>query len=223
MRGVAWLHGSPLDRRHRRDFIRLVAGTAAGWPFAVRAQQVAPAIGYLNGASAVEFPHLLAAFSKGLNETGYIEGRNTRIEYRFADGHYDRLPELAADLVRRNVAVIVATAGTPTIRAAKAATSTIPIVFVIGGDPVKFGIVASLNRPCGNIPGLTLFGIELAVKRLEYLLDLAPSAKNIGVLANPDNPITEPQLSDLQSAARTVGRHLVILKASREGDLTTPS
>jgi ABC-type uncharacterized transport system substrate-binding protein len=207
----------------RRDFIRLFGATVGGWPFAVRAQQVSPVIGYLNGASADEFPDLLAAFRNGLNELGYVEGRNIRIEYRFANGHYDRLPELAADLTRRNVAVIVATAGTPTIRAAKAATSTIPVVFVIGGDPVKFGLVTSLNRPGGNITGLTLFGIELAVKRLEYLLNLAPSAVNIGVLANPNNPITEPQLSDLQAAARDLNRHLIILNATTDGDLAAIS
>ena len=188
----------------RRDFITLISGVAAGWPFAARAQQATPVIGYLNGVSAAEFPHLLEGFRKGLIETGYAEGRNVTIEYRYADGHYDRLPELAADLVNRKVSVIVATAGTPTIRAAKAATSTIPIVFVIGGDPVKFGI-------------------ELAVKRFELLLELVPSATNIGVLANPNNPITEPQLSDLEAAARTLGRQLLILKASTESDLAVVS
>src|SRR6516164_6364048 len=131
----------------RREFITLIGGIAA-WPVAARAQQpTMPMIGFLNGASAAEFPHLLAAFRKGLIETGFVEGRNITMEYRYAGGQYDRLPELAADLVSRKVSVIVATAGTPTIRAAKAATSTIPIVFVIGGDPVTFGIVASLNRP----------------------------------------------------------------------------
>jgi putative ABC transport system substrate-binding protein len=207
----------------RRDFITFVGSVAAGWPLPARAQQATPVIGYLNGASAAEFPHLLAGFRKGLIETGYAEGRNVTIEYRYADGHYDRLPALAADLVDRKVSVIVATAGTPTIRAAKAATSTIPIVFVIGGDPVRFGIVASLDRPGGNITGLTLFGIELAVKRLELLLELVPSATNIGVLANPNNPITEPQLSDLEAAARTLGRQFLILKASSESDFAVVS
>jgi putative ABC transport system substrate-binding protein len=206
----------------RREFIRLLS-SAAAWPFAAYAQQTVPVIGYLNGASAAEFPELLAGFHKGMIEAGYAEGRNARIEYRYADGHYDRLPELAADLVNRKVSVIVATAGTPAIRAAQAATSTIPIVFVIGGDPVRFGIVASLNRPGGNITGLTLFGIELAVKRLELLLELTPSATNIGVLANPTNPITDPQLSDLEAAARTLGRRLLIFKASTESDLAAVS
>jgi putative tryptophan/tyrosine transport system substrate-binding protein len=206
----------------RREFITLLGGAAA-WPVAAHAQQSVPVIGYLNGASAAEFPHLLAAFSKGLSETGYVEGRNVTIQYRYADGQYDRLPALAADLVARKVSVVVATAGTPTIRAAKAATSTIPIVFVIGGDPVKFGIVASLSRPGGNITGMTLFGIELATKRLGLLLELVPAATVIGVLANPNNPITEPQLTDLQAAARTLGRQLLVLKASAEDDFAAVS
>jgi putative tryptophan/tyrosine transport system substrate-binding protein len=201
----------------RRDFIMLVGGAA--WPLAARAQQpTMPVIGYLNGASAAQFPHLLAGFRKGLIETGYTEGRNVTIEYRYADGQYDRLPALAADLVSRRVSAIVATAGTPTIRAAKAATSTIPIVFVIGGDPVTFGIVASLNRPGGNITGITLVASEIAAKRLGLLLELVPTATVIGVLANPNNPISEPQLTDLQAAARTLGRQLLVLKASTESD-----
>jgi len=207
----------------RRKFIILLGGAAAAWPVGARAQQSVPVIGYLNGASAAGFPHLLAGFRKGLSETGYIEGRNVTIEYRYANGQYDRLPALAADLVARNVSVIVATAGTPTIRAAKAATSTIPIVFVIGGDPVKFGIVASLSRPGGNITGMTLFGIELATKRLELLLELVPAATVIGVLANPNNPITEPQLTDLQAAAHTLGRQLLVFKASAESDFAAVS
>jgi putative ABC transport system substrate-binding protein len=203
----------------RRDFITLLSGAAAALPFAVRAQQsVVPVVGYLNGASAAQFPHLLAGFRKGLVETGYAESRNLTIEYRYADGRYDRLPALAADLVGRQVSVIVATAGTPTIRAAKAATSTIPIVFVIGGDPVMFGIVASLNRPGGNITGITLVASELAAKRLGLLLELLPTAAVIGVLVNPNNPISETELTELQAAARTLGRQLRVLKASTESD-----
>jgi putative ABC transport system substrate-binding protein len=206
----------------RREFITLVGG-AATWPVAARAQQAMPVVGYLNGASARQFPHLLAAFRKGLTETGYTEGRNVAIVYRYADGQYDRLPGLAADLVSQGVSAIVATAGTPTIRAANAATSTIPIVFVIGGDPVTFGIVASLNRPGGNITGVTLIGSETVAKRLGLLLELVPAATVVGVLANPKNPISEPQLTALQTAARTLARKLVVLNASTESDLASVS
>jgi ABC-type uncharacterized transport system substrate-binding protein len=206
----------------RREFIALLS-SAAAWAFAADAQQATPVIGYLNGASAAEFPHLLAAFNKGLAEAGFSEGRNLRMEYRYADGHYDRLPALAVDLVNRKVSVIVATAGTPTIRAAKVATSTIPIVFVIGGDPVRFGFVASLGHPGGNVTGITLFGIELAAKRLGLLLELVPAANKIGVLANPNNPISEPQLTDLQAAARSLGKELVVFRAGSESDFAAVS
>src|ERR1700687_1083618 len=185
----------------RRDIFSVLGGAAA-WPLAAHAQQPAmPVIGYLNGASAAQFPHLLAGFRKGLIETGYTEGGNVTMEYRYAGGRYDQLPALAADLVGRRVSAIVATAGTPTIRAAKAATSTIPIVFVIGGDPVMFGIVANLNRPDGNITGITLVASELAAKRLGLLLELVPTAVVIGMLANPNTPISEPQLTEVQAAA----------------------
>jgi putative tryptophan/tyrosine transport system substrate-binding protein len=195
---------------------------AAAWPFRARAQQPAiPVIGYLNGASAAQFTHLLAAFRNGLGERAYAEGRNVGIEYRYADGQYDRLPALAADLVSRRVTVIVATAGTPTIRAAKAATSTIPIVFVIGGDPVTFGFVASLDRPGGNITGITLISAETVAKRLALLLELVPRAAVIGVLANLANPISKPQLIQLETAARAVGRRIHVLNASTENDFET--
>jgi len=203
----------------RRAFVRSVAGGLFAVPLAARAQQPAiPVIGYLNGASAAEFPHLLAGFRKGLSETGYTEGRNVTIEYRYAEGRYDRLPALAADLVNRRVSAIVATAGTPTIRAAKAATSTIPIVFVIGGDPVMFGIVATLSRSGGNITGITLLDSEVTAKRLGLLLELVPTATVIGGLTNPNNPISEPQVKELQAAARTHGRQLLVLEASTESD-----
>jgi putative tryptophan/tyrosine transport system substrate-binding protein len=204
----------------RREFITLIGGTAVTWPLASpRAQQpTIPVIGYLNGASSAHFTHLLAAFRKGLSEMGYVEGRNVAIEYRFADGQYDRLPALAADLVNRRVAAIVATAGTPTIRAAKAATSNIPIIFVIGGDPVTFGFIASLNRPGGNITGVTLISSQTVAKRLGLLLELIPTATVIGVLANPDNPISGPQLTELEAAIRARGRQNRILNASNESD-----
>jgi putative tryptophan/tyrosine transport system substrate-binding protein len=204
----------------RRKFVGGAASGLLALPDAARAQKAAmPVIGYLNGASAAEFPHLLAAFRNGLAESGYSEDRNVAIEYRYADGRYERLPALVADLLSRHVSVIVATAGTPTIRAAKAATATIPIVFVIGGDPVRFGIVASLNRPGGNITGVTLLGSEVAPKRLGLLLELIPSALVVGVLANPGNPISEPQLQELQAAARTLDRQLVVFKASTDNDI----
>jgi len=187
----------------RRAFLTLLAATAA-WPLAARAQQM-PVIGYLNGASSAQFTHLLAAFRKGLGEAGYAEGRNVAIEYRYADGRYDRLPALTADLVNQRVAAIVATAGTPTIRAAKAATSAIPIVFVIGGDPVTFGIVDSLNRPGGNITGVTLIAAQTVAKRLELL----------------KNPISKPQLAELQAAAQALGRQIQVLDAGADSDFET--
>jgi putative ABC transport system substrate-binding protein len=204
----------------RREFVTLLTSAAATWPLTARAQQppTMPVIGYLNGASAAQFPQLLAGFHKGLSETGYAVGRNVAIEYRYADGQYDQLPALADDLVSRRVSVIVATAGTPTIRAAKAATSTIPIVFVIGGDPVTFGIVASLNRPGGNITGMTLSGSETVAKRLGLMLELVPAVAVIAVLANPKNPISESQLMELRAAARKLDRQLLVLNASTESD-----
>src|ERR1700730_3169329 len=203
----------------RRDFISLIGGIAVAWPLAARSQQPAmPVIGYLNGASSTQFTHLLGAFRKDLTEPGYAEDRTVAIEYRYADGQYDRLPALAADLVDRRVAAIVATAGTPTIRAAKAATSTIPIVFVIGGDPVTFGLVASLNRPGGNITGVTLIAAETVAKRLGLLLELVPTAAAIGVLANLTNPISKPQVTELETATGALGRRIHVLNASTESD-----
>ena len=172
----------------RRAFIA-VLNSAAAWPFTAVAQQAAPVIGYLNGASAAHI--FLRHSTKGWPRPALPRAVILKIEYRYADGHYDRLSALAGALVERKVSVIVATAGTPTIIAVKAATSNIPIVFVIGGDPVRFGLVASVNRPGANVTGVTLFGIELAAKRLELLLELVPAAKTIGVLANPDSRLPE--------------------------------
>src|SRR5262247_1258959 len=171
----------------RREFIALVGGAAA-WPIAVPAQQqTMPLIGFLNSASARQWDHLLGAFRKGLNEVGYVEGQNVLIEYRWAEGLYDRLPVLAEELVRRPVSVLVATGGATSVLAAKAATTTIPIVFSSGSDPVKFGLVASLNRPGGNATGVSFLLDTLGSKRLELLRELLPSAKLIAALINPDN------------------------------------
>ena len=203
----------------RRDFITLVGGAAAAWPLAARAQQPAmPVIGFMNGGSPV--PHLLAAFRQGLSETGYIEDHNVKIEYRWAESHYDRLPGMAADLVHRQVTVIAAT-GTPAAVAAKAATATIPIVFDTAGDPVKLGLVASLNRPGRNLTGVTLLNSELVSKRLGLLHDLIPTATIIGLLVNPTDPRAETQTRDMQEAAHSLGLQIHILNASTEREIDT--
>ena len=201
----------------RREVITLLGGAAAAWPLAARAQQPAiPAIGYLNTRAAGEDGHLLAAFHQGLKETGYFESRNVTIEYRWAEGRNDRLPALAADLVRRQVAVIAA-GGIPATNAAKAATATTPIVFVTGADPVEIGLVASLNRPGGNLTGITTLTSVVAQKKLELLHDLLPTATVIALLINPANPIlAETNRRDLQAAARTLGLQIHVLRASSE-------
>jgi putative ABC transport system substrate-binding protein len=205
-----------LDVR-RREFIKLLGGAAAAWPLAVRAQQTAlPVVGVLSASSAATATYM-AGFREGLRDAGYIDGQNVAIEYRWADGQYDHLPGLAGDLVRRQVAVIAAT-GIPPVFAAKAATSTIPIVFVGAGDPVQLGIVASLNRPGGNITGVSFLAVELASKRLELLLDVVPAATVIGLLTNPNNPRTDLEIGQLQAAARTVGKQILVVKASSERD-----
>jgi ABC-type uncharacterized transport system substrate-binding protein len=203
----------------RREFITLLGGAAA-WPLAARAQQAAmPVIGYLSSASAGPTAYLLDAFRNGLSESGYIEGQNVAIEYRWADGQYDRLPDLAVDLVRRGVAVIVATgAGGVSAQAAKRATSTIPIVFISAVDPIKAGLVASINRPGGNATGFIQFTPLLEAKRLQLLHELVPSAAVMGALLNPTNPVAETQTADVQAAARSIGRQIYVATANSEGE-----
>jgi putative tryptophan/tyrosine transport system substrate-binding protein len=202
----------------RRTFIAGLGSTAA-WPLAARAQQAAvPVIGVLLPQSADDYKIEIAAFLQGLKDTGYVEGQNVAIEYRYAENQLDRLPELAADLVRRRVAVIVAS-GSIAARPAKAATTTIPIVFVTGADPVALGLVASLNRPGGNLTGSANLAAELAPKQLQLLRELMPNASVFGILADPASPATQSVLPDLQAAARTLGRQLVFANARTESDL----
>ena len=173
-------------------------------------------IGFLSGASAASFAHLVAAFREGLNEAGFIEGENVPIEYRWAEGRYDRLPALAADLVSNRVAIIVASGGDPPTLAAKAATSTIPIVFTGSDNPVKFGIVTSLSRPGGNVTGMQLFTSELEVKKLEVLHELLPEARLVAMVVNPNNPSAEADVKDVQATASTFSKQIYVLRASDE-------
>jgi ABC-type uncharacterized transport system substrate-binding protein len=201
----------------RRKFLATLGGAAVAWPLAARAQQPAmPVIGFLNSTSPTAWAHLVAAFRQGLSEMGYVEHRNVGIEWRWAEGRYERLPALAADLVRRQVAVIAATGGLAAVLAAKAATAVVPIVFTTGSDPVKTGLVASLNRPGGNVTGVNLFIAQMEGKRLGLLRELVPTAALIGILLNPTNPNTERQLNDVQEAARAIGQQIHIVHASSE-------
>jgi len=206
----------------RREFITLLGGAAAGWPIAARAQQPAmPVIGFLSSRSAGDNASELAAFRQGLKEAGYIEGQNVAIEFRWAQDQYDRLPELAADLVRRGVSVIAATGGPPSALAAKAATTNIAIIFNLGVDPVAIGLVASLSRPGGNLTGETSLNSEIGPKRLELLHELLPAATAIALLINPTNPNAETNTRDMQAAARMLGRQVHVLYASTERDFDT--
>jgi putative ABC transport system substrate-binding protein len=205
----------------RREFITLLGGAAAvAWPLAAHAQQsVMPLVGFLRSSSLVDATHLVTAFRQGLKEAGFVEGQNVAIEYRSAEDHPNRLPALVAELIRRQVAVICG--NTPSALAAKAATTTVPIVFATGGDPVQEGLVASLNRPGANITGVSFFGAVLGAKRLELLRQLAPKAAPIAMLVHPDTPNTEADRRSVQAAALAIGQQLIILDLSSARDIET--
>jgi putative tryptophan/tyrosine transport system substrate-binding protein len=202
----------------RRDFIKVIAGSVA-WPLAVRAQQpAAPVIGFLNPASPTEFAYRVAAFREGLAEMGYVEDQNVKIEYRWGQHQYDRLPELATDLVQHRVAAIAATGGVPSVRAAKTATSQIPIVFTFEGDPVEFGLVASLNHPGGNVTGITLISSLIVPRRIGLLRDVIPGIRTIAVLMNSTSPANKAEVAAAEEAAHTFGWQVRVLSSSGNGD-----
>jgi putative ABC transport system substrate-binding protein len=205
----------------RREFIKLLGGAAAAWPLAARAQQPAlPVIGFLSSLAPSDLNLVVPAFREGLNGTGFVEGRNIAIEYRWAEGDYQRLPTLSADLVRRKVAVIAAISGTPAALAAKAATTVIPVVFMIASDPVALGLVASLNRPGGNLTGVAYLNDEITPKRLGLLHEFLPTAKSIGLLVNPANPTAAAaQAKELQDAVDPLGLRLTVVNAGNAIDL----
>jgi putative tryptophan/tyrosine transport system substrate-binding protein len=202
----------------RRHFITLIGGAAAVWPLARGQQAAMPVIGFLHGASFEGYKPMVTSFRQGLKEAGYVDGYNVAIEFRWAEGHYDQLPAMAADLVRRQVAVIV-TGGTPAAFAAKEATSTIPTVISVGIDPVQLGLVGSLNRPGGNVTGTAVLTVELGAKKLEMLHELLPTAAAIALLVNPTNPNVESETRVVQDAARLLGLHLHVLHASTESQI----
>jgi len=207
-----------LDRR-RRQFLTLLSSAAAAWPLAARAQQSMPVIGFMSARSPEDSVHLLEAFRRGLKEGGFVEGQNVVIEFRWARGEYDRLPEMAADLVSRRVSVLTAVGGDPSPRAAKRATSTIPIVFGIGGDPVSDGLVESFNRPGGNVTGVTLMTNLMESKRFGLLRDLVPDAQLVGALLNPSFAPSARQSQQIEEAARSIGQRLIVAKASTDEEL----
>jgi putative ABC transport system substrate-binding protein len=201
----------------RREFITLLGGAATGWPLAARAQQPAmPVVGFLSNRSASESENVVAAFRRGLNDSGYAEGRNITVEYRLADNQLDRLPGLAADLVRRQVAVIAATGGIAAALAAKAATHSVPIVFTNGTDPIKFGLVANLDRPGGNVTGVSLFAAAPGATRLELLRSLVPGSGHFAVLSDPTNLDADAKSRDLQAAAKALGQRIEIVQVRSE-------
>jgi putative tryptophan/tyrosine transport system substrate-binding protein len=203
----------------RREFITLVGGMVIAWPLAAYAQQAAlPVVGFLRDVS-LPLPDRVTAFHQGMKETGYVEGQNVAIEYRSAEGQTDRLPLLVADLLRRQVALIVG--NTPAALAAKAATTTVPIVFASGGDPVKLGLVASLNRPGGNVTGVSFISLELGTKHLGLLRELRPGAARIAVLVDPKSPTTEPFVSQVQAAASVIGQQIEVLYVSSDREIET--
>jgi putative ABC transport system substrate-binding protein len=203
----------------RRDFMKVIAGSAAALPLPARAQQPAmPVVGVLSGRSFDDSKEFVAAFGQGLNEAGLFEHRNVAIEYRWADNHVDRLPALATELVRQQVAVILAVGGASPAQSAKAATSDIPVVFIIGGDPVKLGLVASLNRPGGNVTGVTILSGALTAKRLELLREVRPQA-SVAFLVNPNSPEAETQLADIREAVSKIGKGPRLLNVSNDNDL----
>jgi len=206
----------------RREFISLLGGAAVAWPIAAQAQQAGiPVVGVLYSGSSEMFSTLMAAFRQGLDEAGYVEGRNVALEIRLADGHYDRLPSLAAELVRRQVAVIVTAGGQNSAFAAKASTATIPIVFTTGGDPVRSGLIVSLNRPGGNVTGVTNLTAELEPKRLEILRELVPAAQRIAVLVNPAYQDVQLRVEEIQAAGRAFSKQIQVLQASTESAIGT--
>jgi putative ABC transport system substrate-binding protein len=208
------------EQMKRREFVTLLGGAAVAWPRAARAQQPAmPVVGFLRSTTHAPFENLVTAFRQGLTEAGFVEGRNVAMEYRFADNQIDRLPTLAADLIRRAASVIVA--NTSAARVVKAATTTIPIVFTTGSDPVRDGLVASLNRPGANVTGVVFFAGLLGAKRLELLRQLVPKATTVALLVNPGSPETEAERRDVQAAAQAVGQQLIIFDVSSDRDIET--